>query len=96
MIETVYLGKNFGAVRAVVDLNLKTNPGEIFGFLGPNGAGKTTTIDPIVGLWRRSFLPFSVFIILASITYGAVSFFLVWLFGVLTVKRLENLEWKFG
>jgi len=54
LIETVHLGKNFCAVRAVVDLNLKTNPGEIFGFLGPNGAGKTTTIKLISGLLRPS------------------------------------------
>ncbi len=48
------------------------------------------------GFLAQQFLPFPVFIILACITYGAVSFFLVWLFGVLTVKRLESLEWKFG
>lgn len=54
MIETFHLGKNFGSVRAVVDLNLQTNPGEIFGFLGPNGAGKTTTIKLITGLLRPS------------------------------------------
>ncbi len=54
MIETSHLGKDFGGVRAVVDLNLKTNPGEIFGFLGPNGAGKTTTIKLVTGLLRPS------------------------------------------
>ncbi|MCI0596014.1 MAG: ABC transporter ATP-binding protein [candidate division Zixibacteria bacterium] len=54
MIETFHLGKNFGGVRAVVDLNLQTKPGEIFGFLGPNGAGKTTTIKLISGLLRPS------------------------------------------
>ena len=41
---------NKGAVKAVDNLNLEVNPGEIFGFLGPNGAGKTTTIKMIVGL----------------------------------------------
>ncbi len=54
MIETFHLGKNFGGLRAVVDLNLQTHPGEIFGFLGPNGAGKTTTIKLITGLLRPS------------------------------------------
>ena len=29
---------------AVNGLNLKVQPGEVFGFLGPNGAGKTTTM----------------------------------------------------
>ncbi|MCI0596013.1 MAG: hypothetical protein L0Z48_05670 [candidate division Zixibacteria bacterium] len=48
------------------------------------------------GFLAQKFLPFAAVFVLASIIYGAVSFFLVWLFGVLTVKRLENLEWKFG
>ena len=30
--------------RAVDELNLTVQPGEIFGLLGPNGAGKTTTV----------------------------------------------------
>lgn len=41
-----------GAVKAVDDLSLAIEPGEIFGFLGPNGAGKTTTIKMAVGLLR--------------------------------------------
>jgi len=43
---------NKGKVKAVDDLDLVINPGEIFGFLGPNGAGKTTTIKMIVGLLK--------------------------------------------
>jgi len=41
---------NNGKVRAVDNLTLTVQPGEIFGFLGPNGAGKTTTIKMLVGL----------------------------------------------
>ena len=36
--------------KAVDDLTLTVNNGEIFGFLGPNGAGKTTTIKMITGI----------------------------------------------
>jgi len=52
MITLVNLGKNFGSLWAVKDLDLTVNPGELFGFLGPNGAGKTTTIRLMVGLLR--------------------------------------------
>lgn len=43
-IETSGLTKHYGDVRALVDLDLAVQRGEVFGFLGPNGAGKTTTI----------------------------------------------------
>lgn len=36
--------------KAVDNLSLVINDGEIFGFIGPNGAGKTTTIKAIMGL----------------------------------------------
>ena len=44
MIETRGLTRHFGATKAVVDLDLRVEPGEILGLLGPNGAGKTTTV----------------------------------------------------
>lgn len=54
MINITNLSKSYnkGTVKAVDDLNLKVEPGEIFGFLGPNGAGKTTTIKMMVGLLK--------------------------------------------
>ena len=48
------LGKRFGAVRALEDLSLRVEQGEVFGFLGPNGAGKTTTIRLLLGLLAPS------------------------------------------
>lgn len=51
-IKTTDLTKFYGDVRALNDLNLEVNPGEIFGFLGPNGAGKTTTIRLLLDLIR--------------------------------------------
>ncbi len=50
VLSTHHLSKEFGAVRAVDDLELTVRRGDVFGFLGPNGAGKTTTIRMIVGL----------------------------------------------
>ncbi|QAY59686.1 ABC transporter ATP-binding protein [Microbacterium protaetiae] len=44
------LVKSFGRVRAVDEVSLHVEPGEVVAFLGPNGAGKTTTIDVILGL----------------------------------------------
>lgn len=43
-IETCNLTKNYGKSRGVIDINLKVNEGEFYGFIGPNGAGKSTTI----------------------------------------------------
>lgn len=44
-IEVVNLVREFkNGPRAVDSINLKVDPGEIYGFLGPNGAGKSTTV----------------------------------------------------
>src|SRR3712207_1662865 len=44
-IEVESLAKEFkGGVRAVDGVDLRVEPGEIYGFLGPNGAGKSTTV----------------------------------------------------
>ncbi len=51
-IEARGLTKTFGTTRAVEDLDLEVQPGEVFGFLGPNGAGKSTTIRALLDLHR--------------------------------------------
>ena len=38
------------SVRAVQDLNLEVQPGQVYGLLGPNGSGKSTTLKIILGL----------------------------------------------
>ncbi|MGD1994884.1 MAG: ABC transporter ATP-binding protein [Anaerolineae bacterium] len=49
------LRKEFGDVTALDGLDLRVEPGTVFGFLGPNGAGKTTTIRILTGLaWATS------------------------------------------
>jgi len=48
------LGKSFGKLQVLEDINLQVEYGEVFGFLGPNGAGKTTTIRILLGLLQPS------------------------------------------
>ena len=43
-IEVNSLTKKFGNFRAVDNISVQVEEGEIFGFLGPNGAGKSTTM----------------------------------------------------
>jgi ABC-type multidrug transport system ATPase subunit len=54
VIELIGLSKTYGrrngGVRAVRDVSLSVNAGEVYGFLGPNGAGKSTTIRMLIGL----------------------------------------------
>ena len=51
MIQTEHLEKVYkNGFKAVSDLSLHVETGDIFGFLGPNGAGKTTTIRMLDGL----------------------------------------------
>ena len=45
VIETRRLTKMYNSFKAVDDLSITVESGEIFGLLGPNGAGKTTTIS---------------------------------------------------
>lgn len=49
-IEARNLTKYYGKARGIIDLNLKIEQGEIFGFIGPNGAGKSTAIRTLIGL----------------------------------------------
>ena len=51
MITIKQVSKSYnGKIKAVDNIDLTVQNGEIFGFLGPNGAGKTTTIKMITGI----------------------------------------------
>jgi len=50
VICTQGLGKTYGEVTALKNLDLNVPDKSIFAFLGPNGAGKTTTIKLLLGL----------------------------------------------
>jgi ABC-2 type transport system ATP-binding protein len=52
VIETEKLTKFYGSHLGIVDVDLRVEQGEVFGFLGPNGAGKTTTIRLLLDLLR--------------------------------------------
>ncbi len=49
-LELSHITKDFGTVRAVQDLNLEVDRGEVLSILGPSGCGKTTTLRMIAGL----------------------------------------------
>lgn len=51
MLEINHLSKTYkGGKKAVSDLSLTIEAGDIYGFIGHNGAGKTTTIKCVVGI----------------------------------------------
>lgn len=54
LIEFRNLSKNYGAKKALIDINLKIEKGKIYGLLGPNGSGKTTLIKIINDLLQPS------------------------------------------
>ncbi len=52
MLKIEHLVKKYGDFKAVDDLSLHVQKGEIYGFIGHNGAGKTTTLRSVVGILK--------------------------------------------
>ena len=50
ILETRGLSKHFEGLKAVNDVSMVVEEGEIVGLIGPNGAGKTTFLNAIAGL----------------------------------------------
>ena len=50
MLKIENLTKRYGNFKAVDDLSLHIESGDIYGFIGHNGAGKTTTLKSVVGI----------------------------------------------
>jgi branched-chain amino acid transport system ATP-binding protein len=54
ILKIAGLTKYFGGLRAVSNLNIEINQGDLQGLIGPNGAGKTTAFNMITGLYYPS------------------------------------------
>ena len=54
MLSIRGLGKHFGGLQVLHDVNLEVPGGAIFALIGPNGAGKTTVFNLVTGLLRPS------------------------------------------
>jgi branched-chain amino acid transport system ATP-binding protein len=52
LLELRGLGKSFGGLACLSDLDLHVDEGEIVSVIGPNGAGKTTLFNVITGVYR--------------------------------------------
>lgn len=46
------VSKNFGGVKALVNVATEIFPGTIHSVIGPNGSGKTTLINVITGFYK--------------------------------------------
>jgi len=53
LLRLVGVGKNFGPVRALFDVNLDVPIGQVTALVGDNGAGKSTLIKTIAGIWTQ-------------------------------------------
>ncbi len=52
MLKIDHFTKSYGDKKAVDDLTLHIQRGEIYGFIGHNGAGKTTTLKSVAGIMQ--------------------------------------------
>lgn len=50
ILQMSKIGKRFGAVQALSDIDIHVNAGEVVGLVGDNGAGKSTLIKCIAGI----------------------------------------------
>ena len=52
LLKAENVGIQFGGLKAVQNVNMYLNQGELVGLIGPNGAGKTTTFNMITGVYQ--------------------------------------------
>ncbi len=51
VLKVSNLSKSFGGIKAVTDVSMNVEKGEIIGLIGPNGAGKTTFFNLLTGIY---------------------------------------------
>ncbi|MBB5148876.1 MULTISPECIES: ABC transporter ATP-binding protein [Ureibacillus] len=51
LLKLENIGIQFGGLKAVQNVNMYLNKGELVGLIGPNGAGKTTTFNMLTGVY---------------------------------------------
>lgn len=49
-VDISHISKSYGSIKALDDINISINSGEIFGLIGPDGAGKSTLIRILITL----------------------------------------------
>jgi simple sugar transport system ATP-binding protein len=54
VLKLTGVGKQFGAIRALHDVDMQVSPGEVVGLMGDNGAGKSTLVKIIAGNFAPS------------------------------------------
>lgn len=52
ILDAISVSKSFGGLKAVNEVSLQVDKGEIYGLIGPNGAGKTTFLNCVAGDYR--------------------------------------------
>jgi ABC-2 type transport system ATP-binding protein len=61
VLSITNISKSYGSIKALDNLNLSVEAGQVMGLLGPNGSGKTTTLGIILGILEQSSGTFSWF-----------------------------------
>ena len=55
LLEIKNVSKHFGGLKAVDQVDLSIEEGQIFGLIGPNGAGKSTLFNCVAGLYAPTY-----------------------------------------